>query len=102
MAQARTRLVVRTERMRRERRRKALHLQRDERADPARRRGHHPRPILGELPGYREVCGRNVDIRGDDAGRWLYREGSLDRKSYHSEDAVTGPEFAEQSHGRRG
>src|SRR5713226_5860743 len=82
--------------MRGQRRRQTFHLQRDERAGSAGRRGDHSRALLGELPGHREVCGRNARLRGDEAGRGLQREGFDDRKSRHSTDKVAHSKLADQ------
>src|SRR5882724_4036202 len=87
--------------MRGQRWRQALYLQRDERSRAAGRRGHHPRAVLGELPGHREVCTRNARVRRNASGRRLQREGSGHRKSHHAKNKTPDSQFAEQSNGRR-
>ena len=62
-------------------------------AEP-RRRGHHPRALLGQLSRHGAAVRRHAGLRADDAGERLQAAGRRARARDHAADQVADPQLA--------
>src|SRR5579885_1814057 len=83
--------------MRRERWRQTRYFPGRQRARAAGRRSPHPRAVLGQLPGYRQVRRRHSGCRSNAAGRRLQRESGGHRESHYGENKIADSQFTQQS-----
>ncbi len=65
-----------------------------------RRRSHHPGAVLGELPGHRDVRGRDTRAGADDDGKRLQDDAGGAGARDHAEDQVADIQLAVEPLGR--
>ena len=81
-------------------RRQAGDLQRDHVHRLGRRRGHHPRAVLGVVPRHPAPCRRHAGVRRLPRGGWIQDHAVGPRSGDHAEDQVVRAQLAVQPDGR--